>query len=346
MKKLSYLLLTFILLTSNLFAASLDLDYMEYANDAAAQAAYVTNAVETATLDQSYTKTPNSQSAVKYDNTYYYVSQSFIPSVTATMPQLILKLFRNGTPTGNIWVEIETDSSNKPSNTTVTNGTSANIDVTTISNIDYTEYTFTFATPPSLTASTQYHIVLKGDYSNSTSNFIGWGESNEATLYGYRNYSNSALSWSNFSGYSGYFKTYYNLISLQSYSEATIKTQGSYALKGVATTGALNKTLTKTAALGNLSGVNNLKFDIYSSRTGSNIKLGIVDAGGTTEITPNVITANTWQTVNWDISGVADANKNAITAIVVTVTNADSANTVYLDYAEIAQAIDVFGWVN
>lgn len=33
---------------------------------------------------------------------------------------------------------------------------------------------------------------------------------------------------------------------LQSYSEATIKTQGTYSLKGVATTDALNKTLTRT----------------------------------------------------------------------------------------------------
>ncbi len=37
-----------------------------------------------------------------------------------------------------------------------------------------------------------------------------------------------------------------SLYSFQSYSEATIKTQGSYALKGIATTDALNKTLTRT----------------------------------------------------------------------------------------------------
>jgi hypothetical protein len=140
-----------------------------------------------------------------------------------------------------------------------------------------------------------------------------------------------------------YFKVYQSAPVLQSFSESTIKTQGSYALKAVAAiTDSLNKTLTRTATIGDLTGVKNLRFDIRASRTGSNIKIGIVDAGATTEITPNIITADTFQTVNWDISGVSDANKNAITAIVVTVTNADAANTFYLDYAEIAQGFQGF----
>jgi hypothetical protein len=136
--------------------------------------------------------------------------------------------------------------------------------------------------------------------------------------------------------------------NLTSYSESTIKTQGSYSLKGVASiTDSLNKTLTKTFATNqNLTGVKNLKFDIRASRTGSNIKIGIHDTGGTTtEITPNIITVDTWQTVSWNLSGVSDANKDAIDKIIVTIVNADSENTFYLDYAEIAQAIDVFGIV-
>jgi hypothetical protein len=134
---------------------------------------------------------------------------------------------------------------------------------------------------------------------------------------------------------------------LQSFTESTIKTQGTYSLKGIATTSVLNKTLTKTFATnGDLTSVKNLKFDIYSSRTGASIKFGIHDTGGTTtEITFSVITANTWQTVNWDISAVSDANKNAIDTFIITITNADSANTFYIDNFVIAQAIDVFGWV-
>jgi len=128
--------------------------------------------------------------------------------------------------------------------------------------------------------------------------------------------------------------------ALQSYSEATIKTQGSYSLKVVASiTDSLNKTLTRTATIGDLTGVKNISFDIRSNRTGSNIKIGLVDAGATTEITPNIITANTFQKVNWDISNVSDANKNAITAIIVTQVNADAETTFYIDNFKIEQIV-------
>jgi hypothetical protein len=122
-------------------------------------------------------------------------------------------------------------------------------------------------------------------------------------------------------------------LALQTFSESSIKNQGSYALKGVATTDALNKTLTRTISSPiDLSGIDTVQFDIRSSRTGSNIKIGIHDSGGTTtEITPNITSADTWETVVWDISAVASANKDAIDSIIVTITNADSANTFYID---------------
>lgn len=121
--------------------------------------------------------------------------------------------------------------------------------------------------------------------------------------------------------------------ALQSYSESTIKTQGSYSLKGVATTSALNKTLTRTIGSPiDLSGVDTLYFYIRSNRTGSNIKIGIHDSGGTTtESTPNITDADTFQKVTIDLSGVADANKDAIDSLIVTIVNADSANTFYMD---------------
>jgi hypothetical protein len=121
---------------------------------------------------------------------------------------------------------------------------------------------------------------------------------------------------------------------LQSYSEPTIKTQGSYSLKGVATiTASLNKTLTRTVSpVINLTDKTIIAFDIRASRTGSNIKIGIHDSGGTTtEITPNILVANTWQTVVWDISAVTNANKDAIDSIIVTILNADATNTFYID---------------
>ena len=92
----------------------------------------------------------------------------------------------------------------------------------------------------------------------------------------------------------------------------------------------------------NLSGLNLIKFDVYASRTGSNLKFGIHDTGGTTtEITPNIASANTWQTVLWDISAVSDANKDAIDTFTVTIVNADAANTFYVD--NIGVTTDIFG---
>ena len=92
-----------------------------------------------------------------------------------------------------------------------------------------------------------------------------------------------------------------------------------------------------------LTGINTLNFDVYASRTGSNLKFGIHDTGGTTtETTPNITSADTWQTITWDISAVSDANKNVIDTFIITVANADSANTFYVDNFGTAQT-DVFG---
>ncbi len=69
------------------------------------------------------------------------------------------------------------------------------------------------------------------------------------------------------------------IYSLQSYSESTIKTQGSYSLKAIASTSALNKTLTRTISSPiDLSGQTKWKFDIRSNRTGSNVKVGLHNA--------------------------------------------------------------------
>ncbi len=121
---------------------------------------------------------------------------------------------------------------------------------------------------------------------------------------------------------------------LLSYSEASIKTQGSYAIKSTApVTTSLNKTLTRTVSPTiNLSYKTEIKFDMRASRTGSNIKIGIHDSGGTTtEITPNITSANNYQTVTWDVSGVSNANKDAIDQIIITIVNADVSNTFYID---------------
>ena len=122
---------------------------------------------------------------------------------------------------------------------------------------------------------------------------------------------------------------------LQCYSEDTIKEQGTYSLKAIAAqTDSLNDTLTRTVSPTiDLTGKTSIKYYIYSaSRTGSQIKIGIHDSGGTTtEHTANISSTSAWELQTWDISGVSNANKDVIDSIIVTVLNADAANTFYLD---------------
>ena len=126
----------------------------------------------------------------------------------------------------------------------------------------------------------------------------------------------------------------FNYMPLQDFSEDTIKEQGDYSLGAVAgKTTSLNKTLTRTVdPTIDLSGLTEIKYDIRGSRTGSQIKIGIHDAGGTTtEDTANVASGDTWQTATWDISGVANVNKDAIDSIIITIVNADAYNAFYVD---------------
>ena len=118
-------------------------------------------------------------------------------------------------------------------------------------------------------------------------------------------------------------------------SISTIKTEGSYALKGVAkATTSLNRTLTRTitSPYNFANTTTEITFDIRASRTGSNIKVGLHDTGGTTtEITPNITTVDTFQAVSIDLTGVANVNKDAIDQIIITVVNADADNIFYID---------------
>jgi len=82
-----------------------------------------------------------------------------------------------GTPAGEtlgFWAEIQADSTGDPSGTAITNGTTAKILTTLISTTK--QYTILeFATPPTLAGTTPYHVVLKGDWTASDTNYIKIG---------------------------------------------------------------------------------------------------------------------------------------------------------------------------
>lgn len=277
-------------------------DNMEYASDALAQAAYVTNATYTSDIigggtisaDTTYSGYP-AGNAIDDNGTTLWVSDAGV-----AFPHWIKYDFGSGVTKIVQRITIRGDSSRLKD--FQFQGSNNDSDWTTIYTgvhaNDTTVQTFSF---PNSTGYRYYRIY----------GTTGWG----AEVYMQVN------EWEMME------------LPLQSYSESTIKTQGSYSLKAVATTDALNKTLTRTIGSPiDLSGIDTLYFKLRSSRTGGNIKVGIHDSGGTTtEKTHSVSSANTWETCTWDISGVADADKDAIDSIIITIVNADAANTFYID---------------
>ena len=116
-----------------------------------------------ATLDQSYDKSnSNNAKLLRFStNTNVKIAQKFIPSVTGEVDNINLELTKTGSPTGNMWVEIWTDSSNPSS---ITGSASDNVDVSTISASTGSWKNFSWSSGhPSLTASTGYWIVITGD---------------------------------------------------------------------------------------------------------------------------------------------------------------------------------------
>lgn len=65
-----------------------------------------------------------------------------------------------------------------------------------------------------------------------------------------------------------------------------------------------------------------------------------------TEITPNIVVADQFQTVNWNLKNIDNADKDLIECLKVEIVEATSANTFYLDDVAIAQAIDVVGVID
>ena len=115
----------------------------------------------------------DSSYAFGYDNTIYYGAQGFKVSSTQTVQAIRVKLLKVLNPTGNCQLSIYDDNAGSP-NAAIANGAATAIAGTLItSDANGAWYRFVFATPPSLTANVQYHIVV-GNSSNSTTNFYRW----------------------------------------------------------------------------------------------------------------------------------------------------------------------------
>lgn len=107
------------------------------------------------------------------------LAQSFYPRVTGTLNQVITVLRKVGTPTDNITLDIAT------SLTGAALATSNAVSGSTL-NTTNTTVTFTFASPPSLTAGTQYFLRIRRatEPGNATNNYVWMGSNGSLYPYG------------------------------------------------------------------------------------------------------------------------------------------------------------------
>lgn len=105
---------------------------------------------------------------------------------------------KGGTPSDNLYIEIQTDSSGAPSGTVVTNGTSSTLAGGSVTGGAYANYKFTFATPPSLTSGTTYWIVARRSGAVDGANYFRLAGSNSSVYSGgnLSTYDSTSGTWS------------------------------------------------------------------------------------------------------------------------------------------------------
>lgn len=144
------------------------------------------SAVESDNLDCYYP--PGYQTydyALRDNSVRTQISQGFKCNTSSTVTKIRLWLKKTGTPAGTdtVTLVIQTDSSGVPSGTPVTNGTATAVDISDTITTSYAWVTFTFSTNPSLTAGTQYHLVLQGAFTIGASDYVIWGADNYDVIY-------------------------------------------------------------------------------------------------------------------------------------------------------------------
>lgn len=101
------------------------------------------------------------------------VAQGFKVTETDTYPVVSFDLKREGNAIGNLSARIVADDGFGLPDLGTTIATSESINLTTIDDSSFNNIVFSFATPPSLTAATQYHLVLNADASYASTQTDG-----------------------------------------------------------------------------------------------------------------------------------------------------------------------------
>jgi len=161
-----------------------------------------------AILDDLYNPTIDNDFRLHFDANANKGAVQFTPTKSGLIGQIDFKLWKTGSPSGDIWVEIWSDNGSDLPNAQI----GGNSIVKTAASVSQTAspggtYSFTWsASTPSIIAATKYWAVFNCDYANSTSNYISQG--NKVTDNTRETAAFDTSSW-NAQGYSTWFNQYY-----------------------------------------------------------------------------------------------------------------------------------------
>lgn len=133
-------------------------------------------------LDQEYITGRDSSVKLREGaTTGVKLAQGFQVSVSGECPFIEARIETDGSPTGTIWFTLEADASGNPSGTPL--ATSDKIDITNLSGNNTAWQRYIFRSPTMLSTSTQYWLVLQGDYTPSTTNAALWSRDSTSSSY-------------------------------------------------------------------------------------------------------------------------------------------------------------------
>lgn len=133
-------------------------------------------------LDEDYSSNEDATQGLRsaVDNSTIRISQGFQTTLAGPVEFIDVKLIKVGTPTGNYWFTVEANNGGVPSNTPL--ATSDYYDASRLTTTA-TWVRLPFRSPYSVSAATQYHLVMYGDFTVSATNYIGWRMDGSAGAY-------------------------------------------------------------------------------------------------------------------------------------------------------------------
>lgn len=236
-------------------------------------------------LDQSYTTgQDNDDSGIgkhRITSTNNQIlGQSFTPTLSGKLNRVELYIKRIGSPSGNIWVEIHSDGAD-PTAAAQQGADSATVNATSGVGTSYAFVAFDFVSGITLSAGTEYWMLLYGDYSLSSTDNVYWGVDTSSPSYSggiFGRYGNGASAWEDITTYDGLFKTYHD--DPVTTSTSTTSTSSSTSTSTTSTSSSTSKTTSTSTS---------------TSRTTTSTSTTSTSTTSSSTSTTTTSTTTTWQ---------------------------------------------------